>query len=104
METKDRGNDGLETLTLIMGKESAELFLQIKRDLKCIEAKYRDYFEKSRVKSGFYKDDKLSDHYLMWVDNNKFTFAFTKDSDLPEEIKEECRAIILARFNIKPGL
>lgn len=64
------------------GHSYSEKIDAFKKDLDAIEARHPDLFAN--------KGDKLADHYVLDATNTKAGFRFLPDSDLPEDVKEEC--------------
>ena len=74
-------------------KPQSEKSRKFKAELKKIEEKHSEYFEKRNAGSEFMPPATLAEHYIFQESNKgEVNFFFPEYSDLDEEIKKECHA------------
>ena len=74
-------------------KQESEKSKRFKAELRRIEEKHAEYFEKRKTNSEFMPHDMLAEHYIFQEsDNGEVNFFFPEYSDLDEQIKKECHA------------
>ena len=74
-------------------RQQSEKSEGFKAELRRIEEKHSEYFEKRKANSKSMPHDNLAEHYIFQENRNgEANFFFPEYSDLDEEIKNECLA------------
>lgn len=86
---------------LFYGENGAPKMKQLKQGLIDIENKHLEYFKEKKSTLSFDKHDRLHNHYIMNTNPLGVHFGFMADSDLKEEIKNECQNLFNKIFDLK---
>ena len=69
--------------------------------MKAVEEKYKDFFESREGKHEEDEHDKLDYHWMIRGNADRTLFNFTKDSDLPKHIQNECIKVFNDAYGVK---
>jgi len=78
---------------LLYGEYHAKKLSKFNEALSAIEEKHIDYFRKREPKFPRQKHDRLSNHYMIIQDKYKIQFGFENNTDLRQDIINECLRI-----------
>lgn len=90
----------MELDELFQGKELVKKNKEFKDALTQIENKYLEFFESRPPKFKYDEHERLHNHYMIYGTEQRISFAFDKDSDIPEYIKAECNQAFKKVYNL----
>ncbi len=81
----------MEKLYLFSGPED-QLMKLLDQELLKVEKRHIEWFSSRKAKNSINEPDCLKNHYFYYYDSQsrEFQFGFSPDSELSENIKEEC--------------
>jgi len=75
----------------IYGEEYVEKNKAFEEEMSRIEDKHLDFFKSREPRNETEEHDRLHNHYALRTASGQVQFSFNQGSDLPEDIKNECR-------------
>ncbi|WP_026462614.1 hypothetical protein [Adhaeribacter aquaticus] len=75
----------------IYGEEYAQKNQNFEKAMESIEEKHADFFNKRPPQNETEEHDRLHNHYALRTASGQVELHFNAGSDLPEEIKQECK-------------